>query len=89
MLAYSSIAHTGYMLVGLAAYQANATGFGRPVERTAIGGVSALLYYMLAYTFMNIGAFAIITWLQHRGRGHDARRLRRSRPADSRWPPSR
>ncbi|MDP9367378.1 MAG: NADH-quinone oxidoreductase subunit N [Chloroflexota bacterium] len=61
MLAYSSIAHTGYMLVGLAAYQA--TG-GDPDQ-----GVRSLLYYILAYTFMNIGAFAIVTWLQHRGRG--------------------
>src|SRR5699024_1753983 len=32
-------------------------------------GVSSVLYYLLAYTFMNIGAFAIISWIQHRGRG--------------------
>jgi NADH-quinone oxidoreductase subunit N len=67
MLAYSSIAHTGYMLVGLAAYSVTGSGFsdGGPADR----GVSSLLYYILAYTFMNIGAFAIVTWLQHRGRG--------------------
>jgi NADH-quinone oxidoreductase subunit N len=68
MLAYSSIAHTGYMLVGLAAYregQSAFTGAGASGDR----GVSSLLYYMLAYTFMNIGAFAIVAWLQHRGRG--------------------
>jgi NADH-quinone oxidoreductase subunit N len=68
MLAYSSIAHTGYMLAGLAAYRATTAGFsagGANGDR----GVSSLLYYMLAYTFMNIGAFAVVTWLQHRGRG--------------------
>jgi NADH-quinone oxidoreductase subunit N len=69
MLAYSSIAHTGYMLVGLAAYQRVGTGFSGPEGATGDQGVSSLLYYILAYTFMNIGAFAVITWLQHRGRG--------------------
>ncbi|MGH2549847.1 MAG: NADH-quinone oxidoreductase subunit N, partial [Thermomicrobiales bacterium] len=73
MLAYSSIAHTGYMLVGLAAYQTS-TGSGRFISlgggsATSDPGITALLYYSLAYTFMNIGAFAVITWLQHRGRG--------------------
>lgn len=47
MLAYSSIAHVGYVLVGLVA--AN--------ER----GVSGILFYLLAYTLMNIGAFAVVT----------------------------
>jgi NADH-quinone oxidoreductase subunit N len=65
MLAYSSIAHTGYMLVGLAAYQARGE-FG--VE-SGDRGIPSLLYYILAYTFMNIGAFAVVGWLQHRGRG--------------------
>ena len=55
MLAYSSIAHTGYMLVGLAAYAA-----GR------IEGLEGLLYYGAAYTFMNLGAFAVIAALQKR-----------------------
>jgi NADH-quinone oxidoreductase subunit N len=67
MLAYSSIAHTGYMMAGLAAYQIQ-DGF------TAGGGdaeqaVSSVLYYIFAYTFMNIGAFAVVAWIQHRGRG--------------------
>ncbi|HEY7031206.1 MAG TPA: NADH-quinone oxidoreductase subunit N [Thermomicrobiales bacterium] len=70
MLAYSSIAHTGYMLVGLAAYQTKA-GFSTTQQAglTTDLGVSSLLYYILAYTFMNIGAFAVVAWLQHRGRG--------------------
>jgi NADH-quinone oxidoreductase subunit N len=73
MLAYSSIAHTGYMLVGLAAYEAS-DGFGTANDgpgATTFGdlGVSSLLFYIFAYTFMNIGAFAVVAWLQHRGRG--------------------
>jgi NADH-quinone oxidoreductase subunit N len=70
MLAYSSIAHTGYAMVGLAAYEANAAGFGNAGSTTAAdNAVTALLYYMLAYTFMNIGAFAVVAWVQHRGGG--------------------
>jgi NADH-quinone oxidoreductase subunit N len=55
MLAYSSIAHTGYMLVGLAAY---ASG--------EMQGLEGLLYYGAAYTFMNLGAFAVVSALQKR-----------------------
>lgn len=55
MLAYSSIAHTGYMLVGLAAYAAG-----------QVEGLEGLLYYGAAYTFMNLGAFAVVGALQKR-----------------------
>jgi NADH-quinone oxidoreductase subunit N len=55
MLGYSSIAHTGYMLVGLAAYA------GGQVQ-----GLEGLLYYGAAYTFMNLGAFAVVAALQKR-----------------------
>lgn len=47
MLAYSSIAHAGYMLIGLAA--------GNNYS------VAGIIFYLAAYTFMNIGAFAIIS----------------------------
>jgi len=53
MLAYSSIAHAGYALVGMVA--ANEVG------------VSGILFYMLAYTFMNIGAFAVLTLAGKKG----------------------
>ncbi len=69
MLAYSSIAHTGYMLVGLAVYQSTKAGFSSGGTGSNDRGISALLYYLLAYTFINIGAFAIVAWLQHRGPG--------------------
>ena len=55
MLAYSSIAHTGYMLVGFAA-------FGAGEEQ----GMQGLLYYGAAYAFMNLGAFAVIAAIQKR-----------------------
>ena len=46
MLAYSSIAHVGYMLMGLVAGGAQ--------------GAGAVLFYLLAYTFTTIGAFGVI-----------------------------
>ncbi len=46
MLAYSSIAHAGYLLVAIIA--ANQLG------------AASLLYYLLGYTFMNLGAFAVV-----------------------------
>jgi NADH-quinone oxidoreductase subunit N len=55
MLAYSSIAHTGYMLVGLAAFAGG-----------QILGLQGLLFYGAAYSFMNLGAFAVIAALQKR-----------------------
>jgi NADH-quinone oxidoreductase subunit N len=51
MLAYSSIAHAGYLLIAVFA----AHGDGRSGD-----GVPALLFYFLVYAFMNIGAFAVV-----------------------------
>jgi len=51
MLAYSSIAHTGYILAGVAAYQAGAS---------ASAGV---LFYVFAYGVMNLGAFACLIFI--------------------------
>lgn len=62
MLAYSSIAHTGYMLVGLASFQAISN---------ADTAISSLLFYNFAYTFMNLGAFAIVAWLEAHGKGQN------------------
>src|SRR4029453_6521831 len=54
MLAYSSIAHAGYMLVGLVA--------GNAV------GKAAILYYLLAYAVTNLGAFGVIALVATRAR---------------------
>src|SRR6476659_1186299 len=48
MLAYSSIAHTGYILAGLAAFA------GAPDTATAQRGIEAILFYVLGYGVMNI-----------------------------------
>lgn len=57
LLAYSSIAHVGYMLLGLIA--------GSNDTMNA-DGIKGILIYLLVYTFMNLGAFAVITSLRHR-----------------------
>jgi len=58
MLAYSSIAHTGYILAGLAAF-AHATD---PHVRSQ--GLEAILFYVLGYGVMNIAAFSVVGMLQ-------------------------
>jgi NADH-quinone oxidoreductase subunit N len=50
MLAYSSIANAGYLLIGV-------------VAGGAIG-ISAILFYLLCYTFMNLGAFGVISVIE-------------------------
>jgi NADH-quinone oxidoreductase subunit N len=58
MLAYSSIAHTGYIMAGIAAY-ANA-----PDPETAALGIQSVLFYLFGYAVMNIAAFAVVGMLQ-------------------------
>jgi NADH-quinone oxidoreductase subunit N len=57
MLAYSSIAHGGYLLVGLVA--------GNDI------GKAAILYYLAAYALTNLGAFGVIALLGTRERAND------------------
>ncbi len=59
LLAYSSIAHVGYMLLGLVAGTPDPGGLNAD-------GIKGILIYLLVYTFMNLGAFAVITSLRHR-----------------------
>ena len=70
MLAYSSIAHVGYMLMGVLAAD-------------TVVGAQAVWLYALVYLFMNTGAFAIVIHLQKGGMGEridDFRGLGRKRP---------
>lgn len=71
MMAYSSIAHAGYILIAVAAVTDEA--------------MSAALYYLLVYAFMNLGAFAVIVALGRRGREYvqiaDFRGLAEKQPA--------
>src|SRR3954470_15616403 len=50
MLAYSSIAHAGYLMIGIVADTAR--------------GISAMLIYLLVYSFMQLGAFAVIVLMR-------------------------
>jgi len=54
MLAYSSIAHAGYALLGVLGFR---TGYG----------LWGILIYLLAYAFMNFGAFSLVIFLETRG----------------------
>jgi NADH-quinone oxidoreductase subunit N len=54
MLAYSSIAHAGYILVGVAAVS---------VSMENSKAAAAVLYYLVVYAFANVGAFATAAWL--------------------------
>jgi NADH-quinone oxidoreductase subunit N len=58
MLAYSSIAHTGYIMAGLAAFAAATT------PQIQQQGIEAILFYVLGYGVMNIAAFAVVGMLQ-------------------------
>ncbi|MCL5030933.1 MAG: NADH-quinone oxidoreductase subunit N [Bacteroidetes bacterium] len=50
MLAYSSIAHAGYMIIGLASGN--------------FDGIAGIVFYLAAYTFMNLGAFGIVALIE-------------------------
>jgi NADH-quinone oxidoreductase subunit N len=64
LLAYSSIAHAGYLLVGLAVAYATA---GDPVAVAAFDGVGAMLFYLAAYALATVGAFAALVYLEGDG----------------------
>ncbi len=53
MLAYSGIAHIGYMLVGLVAVES--------------GGISSILFYLLVYAFTNLGTFGVLILVAKKG----------------------
>jgi NADH-quinone oxidoreductase subunit N len=57
LLAYSTIAHAGYMMMGLATLTP--------------AGVSAMLFYLVAYLFMNLGAFAVVAFLRNQTGSED------------------
>ncbi|MPY96180.1 MAG: NADH-quinone oxidoreductase subunit NuoN [Acidimicrobiia bacterium] len=70
MMAYSSISHAGFILVG--------------VEAGTSDGIAAALFYLFAYTFMIGGTFGVISLVSRRGDGRhaidDYRGLARGRP---------
>ena len=60
ILGYSSIAHAGYILVGIIAH------FRAPLKV----GLEPVLFYLVAYSFMTIGAFAVVSIIARDGKEH-------------------
>ncbi len=56
MLAYSSIAHAGYLTLGLIAAGTSGTW----------EGISAILFYLVTYALMNLGAFGVLVWIRNK-----------------------
>ncbi|HVK04498.1 MAG TPA: NADH-quinone oxidoreductase subunit N, partial [Armatimonadaceae bacterium] len=67
MLAYSSIAHAGYLLLGILATGA-LTLEGNFRDEARLLAQDSVIYYLFVYTFMNLGAFAVVIWLSRNGR---------------------
>ena len=57
LLAYSSIAHAGYILVA----------FAMTTSDNSAGGISAVMFYTAAYAAMNVGAFAVVSHFANAG----------------------
>lgn len=62
LFAYSGIAHTGYMLIGLVTASALPAA-NDPANPPLQSGIDAILFYLAAYGFMTIGAFAVLLYL--------------------------
>lgn len=62
MLGYSSIAHVGYLLLGVVAFGETGSSFGQ----------AAILFYLAVYAFMNMGAFGVLVYLANRTRFGDS-----------------
>jgi NADH-quinone oxidoreductase subunit N len=60
LLAYSSIAHAGYMMIGVAVALAVAGGAG---GTATVDGIGAMMFYVLVYAVATLGAFALLAWL--------------------------
>jgi NADH-quinone oxidoreductase subunit N len=68
LLAYSTIAHAGYMLMAVAAMMVIANGPKVPNVDVAFNvtrSIEGLLYYLCVYMFMNLGAFAVVALIRN------------------------
>ncbi len=59
MLAYSGIAHAGYIMIGLVSWESG-------VLNTVFDGISGVLVYLLVYLAANLGAFAVVIAFEHK-----------------------
>ena len=62
MLAYSSVAHAGYLMMGLVAESVR-----NGVGMMSLRGVNGIMYYLTAYLFMQLGAFVIVSIIEQKG----------------------
>ena len=78
LLAYSSIAHAGYLLIGIVATTAlNGTTGSLLGEGYRVTALSAILFYLLCYAFLNMGAFGVVSLLERAdGSGNSLEDLR-------------
>jgi NADH-quinone oxidoreductase subunit N len=67
LLAYSTIAHAGYLMMGVAA----AVALAGPKPSASAAAVSAVAFYLGTYLFMNLAAFAIVAFLRNRLRSEE------------------
>ena len=67
LLAYSTIAHAGYLMMGVAA----AIALAGPKPAAAATAVTAVAFYLGTYLFMNLAAFAIVAFLRNRLRSEE------------------
>jgi NADH-quinone oxidoreductase subunit N len=68
LLAYSTIAHAGYMLMAVSAMMVIANGPKVPnvdVSFNVTRAIEGLLYYLVVYMFMNLGAFAVVALIRN------------------------
>lgn len=61
LMAYSGVAHAGYMLFGLGAAAAVPGG----LAADGMSGLTAVFYYLIAYTIMTLGVFAVLRYLEN------------------------
>jgi NADH-quinone oxidoreductase subunit N len=67
LLAYSTVAHAGYLLAGVAAFVMPATAeLGHASSYSSLSGGQAVAFYLAAYLVMNLGAFAVVTYFSNR-----------------------
>jgi NADH-quinone oxidoreductase subunit N len=71
MLAYSSIAHAGYLMVAVAALGANPHGTPASIQAAQDTALSGAIFYLFAYALMTIGSFGVLVWLTNRAKDYE------------------
>ncbi len=71
MLAYSSVAQAGYMLMGLTAVVSTGSAEAVGIGSLGMNGLNGMLIYVFAYLFTNIGAFMVVMAVEEDRNTHD------------------